>query len=186
MMRQRKDNETLRAELLEMLAPKFPGIEAEVGHSDRWDRMCVTFTWAGFADLLPEERFHRLVAVLPEQFREARLAGFVWLELASGETVDGFLKLPRSDDVEEKEAAIYAGLVGADFFGSLAESLGPAPDKKCPGDFSMSVALLTDKGFSPDQIRDAKLVFIRHGAYCDCQGVLAAQHALAECHAGAA
>ncbi len=176
----------LVADLTALLEPGFPGIAVEVEHSDRWDRMCVTFRWPGFADLLAEERFHRLVAAIPEKFRQDSLAEFVWLELTPEETVDAYLKLPRSEDIGKQEAAIYAMLVDAGFFGLLAETLGSAPKAKCPGDFSLSASILSGKARSPAQIRNAKLAFIRHGAYCDCQALLTAQNALATQHAGAA
>ena len=71
------------------------------------------------------------------------------------------------------------------FFESLAESLGQSPDKSCPGDFSTSADVLADKCFSSGQIRDAKLVFIRYGAYCDCQVLESVCPALAELHTSA-
>ena len=111
----------LAADLARLLAPRFPGIAVQVGEHERWDRPCVTFRWAGFADLLPEERFHRLVRAIPEAFRTDRLGGFVWLELAPHETVEAFLNLPRSEDVADSEASILSGLVEVGFFDSLAD-----------------------------------------------------------------
>jgi len=154
-----------------MLMPSFEGIEVEVGHSDRWDRMCVTFRWTGFEELLPEERFHRLSQVIPAEFHEKRLRGFVWAELGPQESIEEYLKLPRSEDVGEREKAICTGLVGARFFESLRDAMEPDPTDRCPGDFSLSVAALSAAGLSAAKIRDAKLVFIRHGAFCDCQVV---------------
>ena len=176
----------LAADLTRLLAGGFPGIVVEVIQSERWDRPCVTFRWAGFAGLLPEERFHRLMGAIPEGFRTERLGGLVWLELAPRETVDAFLNLPRSEDVVDAEASVYTDLLQVGFFESLAKSLGPSPKMNCPGDFSVSAALLADRRRSVGQIRDAKLVFIRHGAYCDCQVLESVGPALAELHVGAA
>lgn len=176
----------LAAELESMLTPQFDGMKVEVAHSERWNRMCVTFRWKGFADLLPEERFHRLAHVIPEEFRSSRLVGFVWLELAPKETIDSFLALPRSEDVAARERAIFGDLEEAVFFKTLAESMQPAPDRVCPGDFTLTAAALSYCGFSAERIRDAKLVFIRHGAYCDCQVLQTAQPVLAELYADAA
>ena len=78
----RTRGKTLEAQLASLLADPFPGMTLEVGRSERWNRTCVTFRWAGFAKLLPEERFHRLTKAIPEGFRESRMRGFVWLELA--------------------------------------------------------------------------------------------------------
>jgi len=114
-----KRDRELEGELAALTAARFPGIDIHVEHSDRWQRMSVTFRWAGFADLLPEERFHRLQSVIPDAFHERKLRGFVWLELAHGETIDGFLKLPRSEDVAERESELYEKMTGSDFFGGL-------------------------------------------------------------------
>ena len=185
-MRPKDPNRKLEMELVAKLARAFPGLTVEVGHRERWNRMCVTFRWNGFADLLPEERFHRLVSVLPEKFREAKLSGFLWMELTPAETVDEFLKLPRSEDVADKEADIYADLHQAGFFDALRDLLGPAPEKKCAGGFSMTVELLSARKLIPTKIGEAKLLFIRHGAYCDCQVLQSVQSALEKRHAGVA
>ena len=185
MNKQRQDRE-LEADLAAILANQFPGLTVHVAHNQRWNRMCATFRWAGFAALLPEERFHRLVEVISEDFRATRMKQFVWLELAPGETLDAFMRLPRSEDVADREVEVYAGLMEAGFFDSLEKVMGPSPETDCPGDFSKAEAVLSAKKSSPTKIRDAKLVFIRHGAYCDCQVLHTAQPALAELHATAA
>ena len=130
--------------------------------------------------------FQRLATVIPEGFRQDRLGGLVWLELAPGETIDALLELPRSEDIAEREGAIYAGLLTVEFFDALSKALGAATAKNCPGDFSTSATILARRRYSAEQIRDAKLAFIRHGAYCDCQALLTARTALAELAAGVA
>lgn len=186
MMVDDRQHREFEAELLRILEEGFPGIAVEVGYAKRWERMSVTFRWPGFADLLPEERFHRLVTEIPAATREERLRGFVWLELSPDESVEEFLKLPRSEDVADREPVVYAGLKKVRFFEELGMMMGPSPDKKCPGDFSLSAEILRRKNLTEPKIHDAKLSFIRHGAYCDCQALLTAQKVLAELHAGAA
>lgn len=176
----------LASDLMAMLSPKFKGMTVEVAHSKRWNRMGVTFHWAGFAGLLPEERFQRLLAVIPVNFRETRLGGFVWLELAPKESVDEYLRLPRTEDVAAAEGKIYRKLIKAGFFDALALALGPSPDKKCLADFTETMAILRDKNYSATAADEAKLALIGRGAYCDCQVLLAARQALPEAHAGAA
>lgn len=176
----------LAQELLEMLLPVFPGIEVEVGRNPRWPRRCLTFQWSGFEDLLPEERFYRLVRVIPEEYRAKQLSGCVWLELAPNESVDQFLKHPRSEDAGDREPQVFSKLLDCGFFAALASTLGANPDAACTGDFSKAVQLMAGKGLSREAIRDAKLVLIRNGAFCDCQVLKTAQPALAEMHAGAA
>jgi hypothetical protein len=168
-MTKAKRDRKLEEELAGLVAERFPGVDIHVEHSDRWQRMSVTFRWAGFANLLPEERFHRLQSVIPDGFREQKLTGFVWLELAEGETIDGFLKLPRSEDVAEREAELYEKMTASDFFGGLKKALGKPAMKSCPGDLSTSAGVLKKAGWSKGDVEAGKLVFIRHGAYCDCQ-----------------
>jgi hypothetical protein len=155
--------------LAALLFEAFPGIEIEAGFADRWQRPCVSFLWKGFAGLLPEERFQRLTTAIPEAVRKVRLAGFVWVELAPGERLDEVLALPRSEDVAKREPEIIKRLQRSGFFDSLARRLGKNPQKACPGDFSHTAAVLGENGPAAERIRDAKLVFIRHGAFCDCQ-----------------
>ncbi|MCO6437773.1 MAG: hypothetical protein J5J06_11845 [Phycisphaerae bacterium] len=176
----------LAQELETMLEPKFPGIEVAVGKNPRWNRTSVTFTWAGFSGLLPEERFHRLMTVVPEEFREQRMEGFVWLELAPGETVEAFLKLPRSEDIVAREATTYAELVKTGFFDALSKALGPAPQVQCRGVFDHVGRILGDRGCAAHVVQEAKLVFIHHGAFCDCQALLTARKSLDDAHHGAA
>jgi hypothetical protein len=178
---EQRDSE-LEGLLSVLLMPIFPGIEVQAGTAARWKRPCVCFCWDGFTGLLPEERFQRLTAAIPEEFRKARLAGFVWVELAPRENVDDVLALPRSEDVARREPQIVKQLQRSGFFDALATRLGKNPQKECPGDFSHTTAVLSENGHPADCVRDAKLVFIRHGAFCDCQALqtvgpkLTAQH----------
>jgi hypothetical protein len=173
----------LAGELSAMLAEGLPGIEVSVGRSDRWNRMCVTFVWSDFAGLLPEERFERLTRHIPQEYREKKLGGFIWLELAPNESVDDFLKLPRSEDVSDREAEIYGRLESAGFFEDLGNALRPEPQKTCSGDFSRTLELLKpEKAVKKAIALDAKLLFIRHGAYCDCQALLTVRPQLARRH----
>jgi hypothetical protein len=168
MAAKRRDKE-LEEDLTALLSARFPGISVSTAYSDRWGRMSVTFRWAGFSGLLPEERFHRLAAVIPAAFRETRLAGFVWLELAPKESIDSFLKLPRSEDIARRARRIHGKLAEIGFFEGLRKRLGASPKKKCGGDFSLAAETLSSKKASASLARDARLLFIRHGAYCDCQ-----------------
>ena len=176
----------LEAELQAILAPAFPGMTIDVSHSRRWDRMCATFQWAGFTDLLPEERFHRLVRAIPVDFRESRMAGLVWVELAPDENLEAFLRWPRSEDVADREGDILARLAEVKFFPSLSNAMEPSPEKKCGGGFEQVEAILTSQEYSSTDLRDAKLVFIRHGTYCDCQVLVSVPSELAKLHVGAA
>ena len=181
-----KQNRKLEMDLVALLARSFPGMTVEARHSKRWDRMCLTFRWAGFAGLLPEERFQRLLAVISESFRKERLSGCVWLELAQDETTDQFLKMPRSEDVADREQAIFADLQDRGFFDALRRALNPTPTKACKGDFSCTGRTLSNGRATDKATLDAKLLFIRHGAYCDCQVLAEVEPALCKLTAGAA
>ena len=175
-----EDYREIEIELRGLLSGSFPGIEVEAQRSSRWDRPCVTFCWPGFAGLLPEERFHRLVQVIPEDFRKRKLAGFVWLELAPAETADVFLAYPRSEDIAEDEQDIYAALLRTGFFDSLRAIMGAQPAQRCAGGFTLTAEALTAQGLAATRICDAKLMFIRLGVYCDCQVLEHAQADLAK------
>ncbi|MBI3834994.1 MAG: hypothetical protein HY287_11750 [Planctomycetes bacterium] len=158
----------IEVELRAMLAPLFEGITVSISSSTRWNRPAATFTWSGFKGLLPEERFHRLMTVISEGFKAERMAGFIWLELAPGESIDELLKMPRSDDVAAREGQIVADLSSCVFFATLAEELGASPQRQCQSDFRFATKVLSSLKFDAAGIRDAKLVFIRHHAFCDC------------------
>lgn len=185
-MKPAKESSSVDRELAKILAPTFPGITVELAHSARWNRPCVTFRSREFTGLLPEERYHRLVAVIPSAFREENMAGLIWVELAEGESLEEFLKLPRSEDVSSREKKIYSKLMEGQVFDLLAESMGPSPDKRCHGNFEALVSTLSSKRFSPAGVTDAKLLMIRHHAYCDCQVLLTAWPALRRLFADAA
>jgi hypothetical protein len=172
LMPRRKSHASLQKELTDVLAPSFPGMEIEVGRNDRWDRVCVTFRWAGFAGTLPEERFRRLVMSIPEALRENHLRGVVWLELGPGESIDEYLALPRSEDIAGREAAIARRVIEADVFGALEGRMGSLPVEQCIADLSVTREVLHAKGFSARETQEACLLFIRHGAYCDADVVL--------------
>ena len=178
-MAQSRDKK-MQTELELFLAEQMPGIEIVVEHSERWQRMCVTFRWSGFAGLLPEERFERLSRLIPAEYRDKKLAGFVWLELTGDEEVDDLLRLPRSEDVADRESRIYTKLTEVGLSDALARALGTDPQKSCTGDLSRVARILSAKKFSKQEITDSKLVLIRHGAYCDCRALLNAWAELAE------
>lgn len=181
-----KHNKALETKLSALLKDKFPGMEVSVRHAPRWDRMCATFRWPGFEGLLPEERFHRLTTVIPEDFRSSQMQGLIWLELAPNEAVDDFLKQPRSEDIATRASKVYSGLMKVEFFSALEKALGRSPEKKCSGDFSAVVRILAGKNYPPAKVSYVKLLFITHGAYCDCQIVQTVQAQLAEEHADVA
>ncbi|MCK4658916.1 MAG: DUF2695 domain-containing protein [Phycisphaerae bacterium] len=165
----------LQGKLTRLLTDKFPGITVEVAHGERWGRTMLTFRWSGFDDLLPEERFHRLFRIIPEDFYEKHLRGCVWFELGSTESVEAFLKLPRSEDVQGKERQVIQRLTKVKFFASLMEELGADPMAACAGDFSTTRRILAARRFGKTALRNTLLVLMRNGAYCDCEALFNAK-----------
>lgn len=173
-----KQQQLLRQKLLGILEPHLPGIEVQVGRSQRWRRMTVTFRHQKFAPLLPEQRFRALLQIIPSELYEKHLRGAVWLELAPGETEQDLIQARRSEDVADAEPEIARRLGRVGFFEALEEALGESPIQACGGDFAFSRKVLTGKGIVGDEQRDACLIFIRQGAYCDCEALLTAAPAL--------
>jgi hypothetical protein len=165
-------HEQLAADLHALLGACLPGIDIRVEHSERWQRLSVVFRWEGFRALLPEERFERLTRIIPTRFRRQRLRGFVWLELAPGQTMDEFLALPRSDEVADRGDSILRALVAAGLLDRLSSALGSYPRANCTGGFSLTERTLCAGGWTAREVTDAKLFFIMHGAYCDCQAAV--------------
>lgn len=177
-MPSKKQQQSIRKMLLEILEPVLPGIEVDVGRSQRWQRMSVTFRHPSFAELLPEQRFRQLRSVIPEKFNEKHLRGAVWFELAPGETPEDLRQAPRSDDMADQEPTIACKLFDCGFFWALEEAMSESPIETCGGRFATCKKVLTAKGITGRGQRDACLVFIRQGAYCDCEVLLAARPAL--------
>ena len=170
-----RSHAVLQAKLTKLLAADSPGLTIDVDHSERWKRTAVTVRWAGFDDLLPEERFHRVFRIIPEDFYEKHLTGCVWFELGGNETLEDFLKLPRSEDVADKEPKVIRRLIRTGFFEALADELGEQPAATCRGDLSVARRILTAARFSISALRDALLVLMRNGAFCDCEVLFSAQ-----------
>lgn len=173
------DHARIRNRLLELLEPAFPGVEVEVGHAERWNRTMLTIRHGAFADLLAEQRFRRVVQLVPPEFFE-ELQGCVWFELAPAETHEDLMKAPRSEDVARQEPKLVRKLIAKNYFEKLKEAVGDSPIESCGGDFKVARRVLDALGLSEDQQRDACLVFIRNEAYCDCEVLLAARPALLE------
>jgi len=175
-----KQHALIRDRLLQLLAPAMPGIQVQVGTSRKWRRTRLTFRHASFADLLPEQRFRRILQRIPNDFYEQYLRGAVWFELAPGETEEDALRAPRSEDVADQEPRIARALLKAGFFDALEEAMGPDPLDSGSADFQVSRKLLEERGVTGDDQRDACLVFIRQGAYCDYEVLQVAGPALIE------
>lgn len=172
--------DNIKQQLHTFLKPAFGGIEIDVSHSPRWDRLALTLTHADFARWLPEQRFKKIVQRIPPEFFEEHLAGAVWFELAPGQTQDDLLKARRSEDVADDEPKLARALFDKTFFDALKTALGESPIETCGGDFTETNQVLAKVGLDGDGQQDTCLMFILNQAYCDCEVLLAAGPALAQ------
>ncbi|MFQ5490989.1 MAG: hypothetical protein ACE5GE_09735 [Phycisphaerae bacterium] len=179
-MNGQSDLEQIAGRLGEFFEPVLPGVEIDVAHSSRWGRVVVTVRHGDFARWLPEQRFKKLVQLIPPEFFEEHLTGVVWFELAPGETPDDLMKARRSEDVAGEEPELARALLGNGFFGALEVALGPSPIETCGGEFGVAKKVLEELGVKGDGQRDTCLMFILNGAYCDCEVLLAVGPALVE------
>ncbi len=154
------------------VADQLPGVTIEVSFAKRWQRQMVVARWEGFAGLLAEQRFRRLVACIPAQVFERDLAGMVWFELTPDESVDDYMKMPRSADVANRRSELIAAMKKSGLVARLEEQLGDEPEDACGGAFELTRAVLKDAGLTPKKIESACLCLIGLGAYCDCQALL--------------
>lgn len=166
-MAQAKSHSQLQEDLQRFVEGKCPGVQVAVEHSDRWKRTCFTFRWAGFEELLLEERFRLLAKCVPPDFFQAHCAEAVWLELTPGEDIDAFLAQPRSEDVDEQLDDIWSRLETMRFFEALEDELVRIPPRECPDDFTVSRRVFAAKNATDDETRDALLAFMRQKAYND-------------------
>lgn len=166
-MAKNKTDKQIADELAGFVGAVCPGVQVEVGLSPRWNRRCLTFRWPGFALLLPEERFRLVAKPVPPAFFEAHLGGAVWLELTDTETIDAYLALPRSEDIDPKLPQVWAALGELNFFAALEDELVRIAVADCPDDLSISKRVLAAKD-APAELREAAvLAFMRHEAYTD-------------------
>jgi hypothetical protein len=161
------DHAKLAKDLRGFTARQCDGIDVTVEHSPRWGRTCITFRWAGFSGMLPEERFRLVARLIPADYFEAHCGGAVWLELTPDETIESYLSQPRSEDVDGRLPAIWRMLAKKDFFAVLEDELCRIPADKCPDDFTVSRRVLKAIRLSDEEARDALLAFMRPQAYTD-------------------
>lgn len=166
-MSPQSDHAQIEQQLHKLLDAHCPDIHIHVAVSPRWNRLCLEFRWNRFTGLLPEERFRLLAKHVPPEFITRNCADAVWVELTPDESIDDYLKLPRSEDVAGRAKAILQDLTERDFFAALEDELVRVPPADCPDDFTISKRVLAAKNASPAEVRDACLVFMHHRAYND-------------------
>lgn len=162
-----KDHATIAHDLLGYVRAACPGIEVLVDRSPRWNRTCLTFRWAGFSGLLPEERFRILARQIPQAYIDQHCTGAVWLELAPGEDVDHYLALPRCEDVADQTDDVLRELARTDFFAVLEDELARVLPDKVEDNLSVTRRILSARAMSAQGVQTVCLVLIGCGAYND-------------------
>ena len=168
-MARRQSDRVIENRLQETLRARFTDMTVQASRSPRWKRLVLTFRWSGFDELLPEERFQRLLNAIPGPFYVNQLRECVWFELGTGESLEEYMKLPRSEDVEPQAARVLEQLQRVGFFKALGDALGDQPASTCRGDFSVTRELLRSLNFDAESVRRAILVLIGRGVCCDCK-----------------
>jgi len=168
-MRTKRQKLQLAKIIREYLEPVLKGVKVEVSSSARWERPVVMVRWAGFSDLLAEQRFRRVIRCFPKAFYEQKLQELIWFELTPEQSIDAYLAMPRSEDMNNKSTTISKQLKKRNFYAKLAESLGNGPRPGCDDNFTRSRAILKSFRYSQRRIEECCLMFISQGAYCDCE-----------------
>lgn len=177
-MSSNRRHEAIARVLRKYLEAVFSGLEVEVTRDARWSRPVVILRWSGFVGLMAEQRFHLVLRAIPPKVMEHKLAGLVWFELTPVETPDDYLKMPRCEDVADREAELAAALARADVFKRLSRAMGQDPPQACDGTFNRTRRILEEAGVRGGETDDVCLLLIRHGAYCDCQVLTTARTGL--------
>ncbi len=175
----KKTHAQLKKDLLSYVGNACKGVELEVDISPRWDRLCLTFQWDGFDDLLLEERFRKVAQLVPGDYFEKNCQQAVWLELTPNESIDEYLKQPRSEDVDAELPKIWKKLGEIEFFSRLEDELVRIPPADCPDDLSVSKRVLRASKLSESDVRKCCLAFIRQAVFTDWE-VLKAVRPIAE------
>lgn len=158
--------ETRRRTLVQLLEPAMKGVSVDVSATSRWNRPMVTVRWAGFSGLLAEQRFRRVMRCIPQDALERDFRGMVWFELTPGETVEDYLKMPRSEDVRAQAERLLTELRQKKFFDRL-RALNAASD--CGDDFTRVRKVLRALRYSVAQTERMCLAMLSLGRYCDCE-----------------
>ncbi len=162
----------VQTELQSHLSTTFGEATVQIGDNIHYKGTNLVITSPLFKGLLPEQRFHHVVRAIPPEFYDRYLQnGVVWFELAPGESAKDLMKMPRSEDIADREAQIVKRLEDVRFARKLASKLGKKNQKASVTSFPESRRILTKAGLSEEEVTSACLLLIRHGAFCDAQVV---------------
>lgn len=166
-MNSQKNLASIEKQLHSALKSSFKDVSVKVGMDIHYKGCNIVVTSPDFAGLLPEQRYHHVAHALPSDLYEELRGGYVWFELAPGEPALNLMKMPRSEDIASRDAAIHQRIRAAKFFKKLEGRLRASRKAASQLDFVLSKEVLSEEGWSAAEITDACLFFIRHGGHCD-------------------
>lgn len=155
-------------ELQEYLRQRFDDVTVQIGDDIHYKGTNVVVTSRAFEGLLAEQRFHHVVRALPKEFYEEHFrSGAVWFELTPDETGMDLMKMPRASDIANDADQIKGRLEDAGFSVKIREVFGAEPQRASITHFEATRRILSDGGWSEDEVTQACLFMILQGAYCD-------------------
>jgi hypothetical protein len=157
----------LEETLYEFIKPSYPDIKIEV--VDNTDNIrCLYFIDEKFKGLYPQQRYHYLIHLIPEDFYKQNLENTTWFELAPDENPDE-LHYHDQETIEAIKETILTILKNKVNFVTLLDNEFVTETVKCFGDFRHSKKILSDLNFSDEDQFDIFHVLMDEGAYCDCE-----------------
>lgn len=163
----KKDHGAIAADLLKTVSGACPDMTVTVEQNARWKRPCLTFRWSGFDGLLPEERFAIIARLVPPDYVEAHCKEAVWVELASDETLEQYLALPRSEDVAKQSKDVLAELAATNFFAVLEDEMVRIPPNQTANGLTETRRILKSRGLDDKRVQTTCLVLIGAGGFND-------------------
>ncbi len=138
----------IQVQLQAHLAERFEDVKVEIGDDIHHPGTNIVITSRAFEGLLPEQRFHHVVRAIPPDFYDQHLrrAG-VWFELAPGETGRDLMRMPRSEDVADREDEILEMMNRRHVFEQLGTWLTAPLPQSSIDDFTVSRRVLSEAGF---------------------------------------
>jgi hypothetical protein len=144
--------------------------------ADFWEhdptRIALFFVDERFRGLYPQQRYHYLMHLIPDDYCRSTLEDTVWFELTPDERPEE-VEYPDEGLIAAIKADVLAALQTSGFFGALDELLSPADvdsqRRQCSGDFRHARQALEKCGFAQSDWSDVFHVLMAEGGFCDCE-----------------
>ena len=164
----KKNYAVVGRELQEHLRQRFDDATVQIGDDIHYKGTNVVVTSRAFEGLLAEQRFHHVVRAMPKEFYEEHFrSGAVWFELTPGETGMDLMKMPRASDIEDDADRIRDLLENAGFSAKIREVFKAESQRASITHFAATRRILSEVGWSEDEVAQGCLFMVLQGAYCD-------------------